>query len=199
MNILLKQFILGFVVETLASFDDMLTTVPLMIAATRSRLGKVLFAIGSMLGIAVVALLAAFFAPLIAQIPYSRYIVVGLIFLMAAMVYFRQLAKLFKGGARVVDKLAARKMDMDRFLILFTVGFITSFFTLIDDAVAFIPLFVENHTKAWAAGAGIMLSGLLQTIALIYLAEQIERFKYRRQVTTAGLLLYGFLVLFEVI
>jgi len=199
MNILFKQFVLGFVIETLASLDDMLTTIPLMVAATRSRFGKILFAIGSMLGVAAVALLAAALSPLIGQIPYFRYIIAAVIFLLAALVYFERLSRIFQHSTRVISAITARQMDADRYLSLLAFGFLTSFFTLMDDAVAFIPLFAQNHLSAWFAAGGIMLSAVVQTIVLIFLAEQIERFKYRRHITAAGLLLYGLLLLFGVI
>lgn len=187
---ILKKFILGFAVKSIASFDDSLTGLPFVVAVTRTRQGKLAFALGSLLAVVAVIAVVWPLSPVIGHIPHYRWFVAAFILLLAYGVWSARLSKMF---SRPKDRLLTRysKISPERFRQMTAAGFLLSIVTLVDDSVAFLPLFVSD---GWWAAAGIMTATALQTALVIYLAERLERFRYRRQVTTAGLLVYAILL-----
>ena len=79
----MQSFLIGFFAKTIASFDDMLTRIPVLAALTRTWKGRIAFSVGTLLATALIIFLAQFFASLIQNIPYQRYIIAGIIGLLA--------------------------------------------------------------------------------------------------------------------
>ncbi len=49
----LKSFLAGFVVKSIASFDDTVTKIPVITSLTQTREGKIAFAVGNLGAVAV--------------------------------------------------------------------------------------------------------------------------------------------------
>ena len=84
----LKYFIAGFFVKLITGFDDTLTHVPLISYLTKTRRGKVAFGMGIFLAICLAIVVAVFFSSLIKSIPHYRYVIGGLLFALAFVIYF---------------------------------------------------------------------------------------------------------------
>ena len=78
-----------------------------------------------------------------------------------------------------------------RFLRVVLIGFIVSVLTLIDDTVVFIPLFFSDHLRDFSAMLGIVVATLIQLTLIIAFAEKIQKFKYSKQISVIGLLIFA--------
>ncbi len=198
-SIMLRPLIAGFVIKIAAGFDDMFSRVPVVVALTRTRIGKVAFAVGNLLAVILVIATVRYVAPLMGGIENYRTFVGVVILAIAVVVYF----ELFSGFSTrrqegVVKRFSAR-FSLERFLTLVAVGFIVSLVTLIDDAVVYMPLFVHDGTASWLASAGILAATFIQLIVLVYAAERLAKVRYQKEIAAAVLVIYAALVFIGVV
>lgn len=188
----LQHLLTGFIVKSIASFDDTLTRIPIMAEVTRGRLGKIAFSIGTLLALTVILILIISFSHLLEAIPYRRYFVAGLIFILGLVVYFELFSP--KKEERVQEKLInMQHISHARFFRLIGIGFIISFITYLDDAVVLVPLFL-NYDAIFFSILGVYLAALVQIIVVIYFSKQISRIKYRKEIASAALIILSILV-----
>jgi len=191
----MEPFLIGFFAKTIASFDDMLTRIPVLAALTKTWKGRIAFSIGTLAATVLIILLAQFFASLIQSIPYQRYIIAGIIGLLALVIYFDIFIP--KRRITVQEKLLEKSIPKANMLTVLWTGFLISFTTLIDDTIVLLPLFNENDQ--FLLIAGILFSSLMGVAVVIWFGRKLERFKYKKEVALFTLLLYGFLVVLGVI
>ncbi len=187
----LKAFIAGFVIKSIASFDDTVTKIPVITSLTQTREGKIAFAIGNLGAVAVVILIASGISALLSDFGALRYILAGLIFLVAL-------------NALRPARQHARKKKHDhpsglKLLYLIGIGFAVSFVALIDDSVLFIPLFANEALSSAYVIVGIFVSTIVNLLLVIYFAEQFERVKYSHFVSFVILLIIAGLIAFGVL
>lgn len=103
--ILFQQIISGFFVKAIASFDDTLTRIPVIVELTRGKQGKIAFSIGTLLALTVILIIVIFFSALLNLLPLTRFIIAGLILLLAIAVYFEIFTT--KPNERLRSKLAS--------------------------------------------------------------------------------------------
>lgn len=191
---MIRPLIAGFIIKIAAGFDDMFSRVPVVVALTRTRIGKIAFAIGNLLAVILVIAAVQYIAPFMENIENYRALIGSAILVIAAVVYF----ELFSGFATrrqegVVKRLSSR-FSLERFLTLMSVGFVVSLFTLIDDAVVYMPLFVTDGLSSWLAAAGILVATLIQLAVMVYAAERLAKIKYQKEIAAGALLIYAALV-----
>lgn len=190
----LKYFTLGFFVKAVTSLDDTLTRIPIIASFTKTRMGKVAFSIGNLIAIGLAIIIAVFFSALIKNFQYYKHISAGLIFALAIAIYFDVFVH--KPRARAEDKLKKfQKISVERFTKLVGIGFIASFATVIDDIIAYSPLFLAGIATKIYASLGILIATILEIILVIYFAEKIDKIKYKKEISCLGLVLFGILIL----
>jgi len=195
----IKYLFLGFFIETIASFDDVVTRIPVISYLTKTRMGKIAFSIGNLIALTLAVVLAVLLTSLIKDFQYSSYLTGGLIFVLAILIYFD--AFLFKFETKAEEKLVkkVKNISTERFIKLIIVGFLISFVTFIDDIIVISPLFLKNDFTQIAAIIGIFISGIIQIFAMIYFAEKIDKVKYLKEIATGGLVLLGILVILGIV
>lgn len=194
-----RPLIAGFAIKIAAGFDDMFLRVPVVIALTRTRIGKIAFAIGNLLAVILVIAVVRHIAPLMGGIENYRTFVGVAILIIAAAVYFEVFSGFAIRRQEGVVKRFSTKFSTERFLTLVIVGFIVSLFTLADDAVVYMPLFVQEGSSSWLAAAGILVATFLQLIVLVYAAERLAKVKHQKVFATVALVVYAALVLIGVV
>jgi len=192
---IIKYVLLGFFVKIITGLDDTITRIPLLASVTRTRLGKFAFSIGTIIAVTLAIIIALFFSVIITMIPYYRYIIAGLIFALAIIIYF----ELFTEKKRIKKEKKLQKMTSKKFFRLIGIGFVASFITVLDDTIAYIPALAAQGYLRIAAVVGIYLALFLQITLIIYFARKISKFKYKKQLAVTGLIIIGILVLFGVI
>ncbi len=199
----LKYFILGFTVKVVASIDDTVTRIPVLLAITKNRSGKIAFAVGNMLAITVAIFIAIFFSSFLSELPGFRYIVVALFVLLAMSVYFDWFWGIkFQKPLKVVKKKKIKVEDgisLKNFLLLVFWGLVISLLTLLDDTVVFIPLFAGDRIHSAMAILGIYSSSFIQLTIMVFFAEWLEKLPYLKEFTSIGLLLFALLFWFGLI
>ncbi len=198
---MLKYFILGFLVKIITGLDDTITHIPILASVTKTRTGKIFFSIGTLLAIILAIILAIFFSSILKLFPYYRYIAATLIFALAIIIYFdllihkprAKVEKLEKEKEKIIKNYPSKK----RGLILLLIGFIASVATVIDDIIAYSPLFLENNRILTIAG--ILTATILEILLVIYASEKISKIKYKEEIASIGLLILGLLILMEII
>lgn len=195
---ILKYFILGLFVNMTTGFDDLLTRVPIIANVTKTRIGKIAFSVGTLMAIILAIIISIFFATFIKTFTYYRYISAALVFGLAVLIYFDVFVH--KPRTRAEKKLLGLKdISIERFTQLMGVGFIASFATVVDDMIAYSPLFLGPIFTRPYAIIGIIFATILQIIAVIYFSEKIERIRYKEEITSVGLVVLGILILVWVI
>lgn len=194
----LKPLISGFFVKIVTGFDDTITQIPIVGAVTHTKRGRIAFSLGILLAIITAILLSFSFASVIREIPYYKYIAVALILLLAVFVYFDILVH--KPREKAKQKLKKIKhISIKRFVKLTIIGFLAAFATVIDDSIAYMPLLAESFITAPYVALGILLATILQIIVIIYFSRKVAKIKYKKEITSLGLVLIAILVLFNVL
>lgn len=192
---ILKYFLFGFFIKIITGLDDTITRIPLLSSVTKTKIGKIAFSIGTVIAVTLAVVFALFFSTLITKIPSYRYIIAGLIFLLAITIFFGLFEEKMK--KRKEEKL--KKITTKRFFKLIGIGFIASFITVIDDSIAYIPVLSVQGPLKLAAVLGIYVALILQIILIIYFAKKIAKFKYKKHLAVLGLIIIGILVLLGII
>jgi len=188
-----KHFLLGFFAKTVASLDDTATKIPVMAAVAKRRVEKVAFAVGSFLALIVTLLVAGSLASFIAGFTYARYVLGIIIVLLAFAMRYNVLMVREKKFSRR-ELLRFRAKHRVKFIQLAGIGFLVTLITLIDDTFAYLPLLADVWSARWYAIGGIILSALIQLYLLVYFAETLQKFRYAKEVSFYGLLIFAALV-----
>ena len=198
---MIKYFLTGFSVKAITGIDDMMTHVPVISSVTRTRQGKIAFSIGIFSAILLAIVFAVFFSSLIKMIPYYRFFLAGVIFVLAFLVYsdFLRKKEAKKAEKRIKKISQSKKISHKRFFRLFLTGFVTSFATVIDDALAYSPALIGGLNQRIFGIAGIISATLIQILIIIYFSKKISKIKHRNIISAAGLVIVGILIIFGII
>lgn len=190
---MLKYLALGFIIKIITGLDDTITHIPIIASVTRTRMGKIAFSIGTLFAIITAIIIASFFVTILKEFPYTRYIIAGLIFALAAGIYFNTFIHYPRTKAE--HKLTKLRISAKRFAKLMGIGYIASIATVLDDIIAYSPLFLSTAISQTYAIAGILTATLLEILLVIYFAEKIAHIKYKQEIASAGLIILGILTL----
>ena len=197
MGIFLQQIATGFIVKTIASFDDTLTRIPILAELTKLKSGKIAFSIGTLLALTTILIPVLFFSHILNAIPYRQYFIAILIFILGISVYLELLTpKEEKIQHKLIQSQATSHV---RFLKLISIGFIVSLITYLDDMVVLIPLFLGDNTTRFLSVIGIYLAALLQIIIVIYFSKQLSQIKYKKELASGALMILSLLVGFGIV
>jgi ABC-type uncharacterized transport system permease subunit len=178
----LKYFISGFLVKLIAGLDDSMVRIPIAATITRTKKGRFAFAIGILLAITLAIIISFLFGSVIKSIPYSNYILGGLIFLLALSIYFDWFVQ--KPRKKIDKKLIHLKtISAKRFFKLITIGFFVAFITIIDDTIAYSALFLGPTSNIPYAIGGLFSATFLQLWILIYFSKKVTDLKYKKEIT----------------
>lgn len=190
-GVIIQQILAGFLLKSIASFDDTLTRIPLLINLTHTLKGRVSFFIGTFLALTVILIIAIFFSNLLDFIPYRNQLIAILIFLLALAVYFEIFTSV---SHKKIEKNIQIQTDTARLIRLVLVGFIISFITLLDDMIVLIPLFTGDTVSRFYSLIGVYSATLVQIIIVIFFSKKIGDIKYKKQVASLALLLLSVLI-----
>lgn len=198
MGIFLQQVLAGFIVKSIASFDDTLTRIPVLAELTRGKAGKIAFSVGTLLALTVILIVVIFFSALLQAIPYRQYLVAVLIFLLAVSIYLGISSP--QKEEKVQRKLLrAQAISNGRFLRLIGIGFVVSLITYLDDMVILVPLFIGDNGSKFFSLIGVYLATLVQIVLVIYFSRQISQIKYRKEIASGALIILSVLVALEIV
>ncbi len=193
----LKFLLFGFIVKIITGLDDTVTHVPVIASLTRTRMGKIAFSIGTLAAVVVAIITAIFFSSIINDFPSYRYITAGLIILLAIGIYFDIF--IHRPRTKAEKKLLKKSgISLERFTKLLFLGFIASLATVLDDIIAFLPLFTTKSATFYSI-SGILAATILEILLVIYFSEKIAKIKYKEEIAAIGLLILAALIIFEVI
>lgn len=190
---MLKYFVLGFLVKLTTGFDDTLTHIPVMASVTRSKWGRWAFACGIVLAISLAIVVALFFARLIHELPYARFVAAGLLLVLAAAIYFDWLVHEKRKKVEVEFKRKKRISNV-RVARMVGVGFVAAFATVIDDTVAYAALFAMDGFGNLVAIMGIFAALAVELYVVLKFAKPIMKFKYKDELAAGGLIVLASLI-----
>jgi len=193
-----KYFLSGFFVKIITGFDDILIHIPIIANITRTKLGRIVFSLGIFLAISLAITVSFLFASAIKTIPYHKYISAALIFLLAMSIYFDIFIQ--KPKKEVEKKLRkVKRISTKRIFKLLGIGFITAFATVFDDTIAYSSLFLNQVSNAPYIIFGIFSATILELIVIINFSKKIKKIKYKKEITTIGLIILSILILLEIL
>jgi hypothetical protein len=189
-----EYFIFGLLVKIITGFDDTITNIPILASVTKVRMGKIAFSIGSLVAIIVAIIISILFASILHGFPYYRYISAALIFILAAMIYFDVFVH--KPRTKAEQRLLRQqKVSAERFTHLIGIGFLASIATVLDDIIAYLPLFLASVAESIYAIAGIIAATIIEILAVVYFSTFVARIRYKEEIASAGLVVLGILIL----
>ncbi|MBD3252918.1 hypothetical protein GF386_04255 [Candidatus Pacearchaeota archaeon] len=213
----LKHISAGFAVKLITGLDDSMIHIPIVANMTKTKIGRIAFSIGILLAITLAIIVSFLFASSLKLFPYYNYLSAGLIFALAATVYFdvlihkpkKKLEEKLKNKKPPVKTLKEsdkqkglikkiKKISLKRFLKLIGIGLITAIATVIDDTIAYSSLFLNTRFAIFII-MGIYLATIAQLTAIIYFSKKIQKIPYKKEITTMGLIILGFLIFYKVI
>lgn len=195
---ILKPFLSGFFVKVIAGFDDSMVRIPISANITRTRIGRFAFALGVFIAITFAIIISFLFGSVIKSIPYSNYIAAALIFLIASSIYFGWFTQ--KPKEELEKKLKKiKRISSKRILKLITIGFLVAFATIIDDIIIYSSLFLGSVSNVPYVIGGIFSATILQLSILIYFSKKFMKIKHKKEITVTGLIILGFLILFNIL
>ena len=86
-----------------------------------------------------------------------------------------------------------------RILKLITIGFLVAFATIVDDIIIYSSLFLGSVSNVPYVIGGIFSATILQLSILIYFSKKFMKIKYKKEITVTGLIILGFLILFNIL
>tara|TARA_Y100000310_G_scaffold56843_1_gene52134 strand:- start:747 stop:1337 length:591 start_codon:yes stop_codon:yes gene_type:complete len=194
----LKSFLSGVFVKIITGFDDTITHIPIMATLTKTRKGRIAFALGIFLAVSLAILFSFLFASAIKLLPFYRYVSAGIIFLLAFLIYFEILVT--KPRERVEKELKKQPpIAFKRIFKLIGLGFLAALATVIDDTIVYSSLFLGTVSKSIYAIIGIFFATSLELILIIYFAKKVAKIKWKKEIVTIGLIILGILILFKVL
>jgi len=189
----LKYLLLGFFVKVITGFDDTLTHIPVMASVTKTRRGRLAFALGIVLAISTAILMSIFFAQLIHDWPYARLLAASLLFLLAVAICCDWFVH--EPRKRVELKIKRNHaISAARFTKLIGIGYVSAFATVIDDIIAYAPLFLVNLSSSIFAVMGIFLALAVELFVVLNFSKYVMKFKYKDELAAGGLTLLGVLL-----
>lgn len=195
---MIKYIIIGFLTKIITGIDDTLTQIPLMSHFTKTKKGKIAYSIGIILAISFAILLSIFFFHILLKIPNYHYFVASLIFLLAILIYFDFFGTKVDGKTqKKIKKLKKIKpLSNKKFLKLMLIGFLASFATIIDDTIVFSSVLFQNQVLVIS---GIFIAAFLEISLILTFSNQINKLKYKKEISTIGLILLSILIFFRII
>ncbi|RLE47048.1 hypothetical protein DRJ22_00195 [Candidatus Woesearchaeota archaeon] len=192
---MLKYFFLGLFIKIITGLDDTITHIPILASLTKRKTGRTAFATGIFIAIITGIILSIFLAKGIKKISYSKYISAGLIFLLAILIYFDVI--IHKPRKKAEEKI--QKISAKRLTTILGIGFAAGIATVLDDVIAFAPLFLKNNTNNIAAITGILTAAILEILMLLYASKKIIKLKNKEKIASIGLAILGVLTLIGVV
>ena len=186
--------LIGFIVKISTGLDDALIHIPIVSNISKSRAGKISYAIGFMIAVLVAILISITLAEFIKELPYHNFIASGLIFMFAIVVYFN----LFSLHLDNIKKPNFRKITPRRIAMLIGMGFTLSLITIIDDVLVFSSLFISSNAIIYTV-IGIIISAILEIGLIMFVSQKVKSIKYNKEISTIILIGLGILVLFKLI
>jgi MFS family permease len=194
----LKAFLSGVFVKIITGFDDTITHLPIMSTLTKTRRGRIAFALGILLAISLAILFSYLFASAIKLLPFYRYISAGIIFLLAVLIYFEILVS--KPREKVEKKLKKQPpIAFKRIFKLVGLGFLAALATVVDDTIVYSSLFLGSISNSIYAIIGIFFATILELILIIYFAKKVAKIKWKKEIVAIGLIILGILILLRVL
>lgn len=192
---MIAAFFVGFFAKIIMGFDDAITQIPIMTGTVKTDNGRLLFAMGTLLALTFIIVLAMFFSHLISRIPYHRYLMACALLILAFLICKGCFTK-----RRIIrTKSIIKQVGLAKGGRAMIIGFVASMFTLMDDVVAYTPLLIQNTASKTYIVAGIYAGALLEILAIVYFAKALQKFKYKDQFAAAGLVVIAGLLVFGVI
>ncbi len=194
---LAKYFFSGVFVKLITGFDDTLVHIPIMTNVAKTRKGRFAFSLGIFLAVSLAILVSFLFASVLRSIPYYRYISSGLIFLLAIFVYVSPFSA--KNKTKLRRRISkTQKTPAKRIFQLVGLGFITAFATVIDDTLAYSSLLVQKYS-AIPVISGILYATILELFIIVSFSTKLQKIKYKKEITTLGLLILSLFILLGVL
>ena len=197
--LIIEAFALGFAIKVVTGIDDMLTRVPIIATLAKTRRGKVSFSLGAICAVCAATAIAYFFSGLIQTIPSYKNVVAVLIIGLAIAIKFDLFVH--RPQEKVKQKIKTKLPDpsLEKLTKLFLIGFVASFTTVLDDVIAYLPIFFGEPLTITFGVAGIVIATICQATVVILFAEQIAKIPYKEEIAAGGLVILAILILFGVL
>ncbi len=195
---MLKPFLTGFFAKIISGFDDTAVHTPLVAIFTKTRIGKIAFAIGMFLALLIIIFIADLISGLILAFPYHRLISAIILFALAVVIYLDIIVHIPRKKAEENIK-KTKRITARRFRNLVFTGFVTFFATAIDDSIIYSSILAEQPQFKSLVITGIILAALSELIVIVYFSKRLAKLRYKSEITATGLVVLGLLILFKVI
>lgn len=192
---MLKYVLLGIFIKLITGFDDVITRMPVVSSLSLTRKGKFAFSLGTLFAVFLAIFLAVFFSEALKNLPFYRYFVSFLIVLLAFAVYFDFFVLISRNKAEK-RLLRLRRFSVERFTKIFFIGFVASIITLIDDILAYTPLFLGTFLSGFYSVVGILIGTVLEIFLVFLFSDFLSKIRFKKEIASIGLFILAVLTFF---
>lgn len=189
-----ELFIAGFITFFVTGLDDTVAYAPFM----QTRRAKVLVSSGIVTATILDILIAIFLSHLVRQLPYPHLIGGSGLVLLGLWILLK------RDPDQRRDRIESRMEDEDdqqsviQELRLFSIGFITFFFTGLDDTIAY-SFLLTGQAAIIGFSAGILTATAVDLLLVFFVADRLRELPYTRVVGGLALIVLGLLLAFQIL
>jgi len=204
---MIQYFITGFFLKLITGLDDTIVHIPLIANMTRSKIGRMAFATGIFIAIIFALFVSVIFSGIIGSFKYYNLISATLILILAGSIYYDTFLE--KPRKKIEAKLDSKKVKKEiekseistkRFFKLIGIGFVAAFATVIDDIIAYSSIFLNGSSAQIIYGIlGILTATSIELYVVVHFSKKIQKIKYKKQITVAGLAVLSMLISLKII
>lgn len=192
-----EMLIAGFAINLFTSIDDALTKIPVLSSAARTNMGRLAFSFGNLLAVTLAVAIAFGLSQVLTVLPGGGKTIAVAVLVLAGIIYFDLLS--FNPPKKVQHDIAESRISPARTRRLIGLGFVMTFITMVDDMFALAPLFLHSWQESLAALAGIYLSAILLILSVLFFAEKLAVFPYKKPLAVGTLVIFAALLFFGVV
>lgn len=184
-----ELFVAGFVTFFATGLDDTVAYAPFM----RTRRAKVFVSLGIVTATVLDILIAVFLSGLVRRLPYPHVIGGSGLFVLGLWIVLRrdveERRERIEGRMEEPGEHPTIRQD----LRLFGIGFITFFFTGLDDTIAY-SFLLTTQAAIIGFSAGILTATAVDLLLVFFIADRLRRLPYTRAIGGLALMTLGLLL-----
>ncbi len=188
-----ELFLAGFITFFVTGLDDTIAYAPFM----RTWRAKVLVSSGIVTATVLDILIAVFLSGLVRQLPHPHLIGGGGLVLLGLWVLLKRDPEQRRN--RIQSRMAEiEEPSLIQQLRLFSIGFITFFFTGLDDTIAY-SFLLTGQAAIIGFSAGILTATAVDLLLVFFIADRLRKLPYTRIIGGLALIGLGMLLAFQIL
>lgn len=190
----IELFVAGFITFFATGLDDTIAYAPFM----QTKRAKLLVSSGIVTATVLDIIIAIFLSSLVRQLPYPHLIGGGGLFALGLWIVLHGDSAARRERIESEMEDAKEHGSLRRDVRLFGIGFVTFFFTGLDDTIAY-SFLLTTQAAIIGFSAGILVATGVDLLLVFFLADRLRKLPHTRLIGGAALMALGLLLAFQIL